>query len=140
MSAGTGVSHSEFNASQSEPVHFLQIWLLPAQRGIQPSYEQKTFAAAEKRGRLRLVASPDARDGSLKIHTDASVYSGLFDAGEAAELELAPGRHAWIQLARGKARVEGTQLEAGDGLAISDLRRVRIEGIDSAELLAFDLG
>jgi quercetin 2,3-dioxygenase len=139
MSAGTGVRHSEFNASQSEPVHFLQIWLVPSQSGIQPSYEQKTFSEAEKRGRLRVVASPDARAGSLQIHTDAIVYAGLFAAGEAAELALADGRSAWVQVARGKARIEGAELDAGDGLAASDLRTLRIEGVEAAELLVFDL-
>jgi redox-sensitive bicupin YhaK (pirin superfamily) len=139
MSAGTGVRHSEFNASQSEPVHFLQIWLVPSQSGIQPSYEQKTFSEAEKRGRLRVVASPDAREASLQIHTDAIVYAGLFDTGEAAELALADDRSAWVQVARGKARIDGTELNAGDGLAASDIRTLRIEGVEAAELLVFDL-
>ena len=139
MSAGSGVAHSEFNASSSEPVHFLQIWLVPTQRGIKPSYEQKTFSEAEKRGRLRTVASPDGRAGSVTIHTDVVLYSGLFGAGEAAELTLAPGRHAWVQLARGRARVNDTELDVGDGAALSEESRVRIEGIDGAEVLVFDL-
>jgi redox-sensitive bicupin YhaK (pirin superfamily) len=140
MSAGTGVTHSEFNASQEEPVHFLQIWLLPNVHGVQPSYEQKHFSAADKRGRLRVVAAPDARDGSVKINADALLYAGLFTAGESSELALAPGRHAWVQIARGQARVNGRELRAGDGAAVSDERELRIEGVEDAELLVFDLG
>jgi redox-sensitive bicupin YhaK (pirin superfamily) len=139
MSAGTGVTHSEFNASESEPVHFLQIWLVPSQRGIRPSYEQKSFSVAERRGRLRVVAAPDARDGSLELHADAVVYCGLFDAGESAELPLAEGRHAWVQVARGKVRVDGTELNPGDGLSSSESRNMRIEGVEAAELLVFEL-
>jgi redox-sensitive bicupin YhaK (pirin superfamily) len=139
MSAGTGVAHSEYNASRSEPVHFLQIWLLPSQRGIAPSYEQKTFGREEKQGRLRIVASPEGRDGSVSIHTDANLYAGLFDAGESAELELAPGRQAWVQVARGNVRVNGQPLEAGDGAALTGEGRVRVEGVDAGEVLVFDL-
>ncbi len=140
MSAGTGVMHSEFNASKADPVHFLQVWLIPDTRGIPPSYEQKRFEDADKRGTLRLVASPDARDGSLKIHTDAQVYAGLFDKGERAELPLASGRHAWIHVARGKVTVNGQELGAGDGVAITGETSVVIEGVDDGEVLAFDLG
>lgn len=139
MSAGSGVTHSEFNASQRDPVHFLQIWLLPQQRGIKPSYEQKTFGPEEKNGRLRLVASPDGRDGSTTIHTDALVYAGLFDAGHSAELPLAPERHAWVQVARGKVHVNGHALQAGDGVALSSEASVRIDSGDGAEVLVFDL-
>jgi redox-sensitive bicupin YhaK (pirin superfamily) len=139
MSAGSGVSHSEFNASPSEPVHFLQIWLVPSQLGISPSYEEKHFSREDKRGRIRVVASPDSRDGSLKIHTDAVVYAGVFETGERAQLDLAPGRHAWIQVARGKLRVNDREIGAGDGAAISDESQVRIEGVDDAEVLVFDL-
>ncbi|HEU4405741.1 MAG TPA: pirin family protein, partial [Polyangiaceae bacterium] len=139
MSAGTGVTHSEFNASKREPVHFLQIWLLPAERGIKPSYEQKSFSDEQKRGRLRLVASPEGREGSVKVHTDATVYAGLFDRGESAELALAPNRHAWVHVARGKVRVNGRELGAGDGAALSDEPSLRIEGIEGAEVLVFDL-
>lgn len=139
MSAGSGVAHSEFNASQSEPVHFLQIWLVPSERGIEPSYEQKTFPDSEKRGRLRVVASPDARDGSVLLHSDAVLYSGLFDRGESAELALAPGRHAWIQVARGTLRVNGQDLSAGDGAAVSEVTKLQLEGIDASEVLVFDL-
>jgi quercetin 2,3-dioxygenase len=139
MSAGTGVRHSERNASSTEAVHFLQIWLLPSVRGIPPSYEQKSFVAEEKRGRLRLVASPDGRDGSVSIFADVRLHAGLFDVGESAELSLEAGRHAWVQLARGSALVNGVQLGPGDGAAISDERSVRVGGGAGAELLVFDL-
>jgi redox-sensitive bicupin YhaK (pirin superfamily) len=140
MSAGSGVVHSEMNPSRTDPVHFLQIWLVPSERGLPPSYEQRTFPAEEKAGRLRLVASPDGRDGSVTIHADAALYAGVLGAGQTAELPLAPGRHAWVHLARGKARVNGHDLGAGDGLALSDEARVQIEGIDAGEVLVFDLG
>jgi redox-sensitive bicupin YhaK (pirin superfamily) len=139
MSAGTGVAHSEFNASPTDPVHFLQIWLQPAQAGIAPGYEQKTFSAADKQGRLRLVASPDAADGSVTIHSDARLYAGLFAAGERATLDLAAGRHAWVHVARGRARVNGHELGAGDAAALSDEAAVTLEGVDGAEVLVFDL-
>jgi redox-sensitive bicupin YhaK (pirin superfamily) len=139
MSAGRGVTHSEFNASVDEPVHFLQIWLVPEQRGIEPSYEQKTFSAAEKRGKLRVVAAPDARDGSVTLHSDAVLRAGLFESDERAEIEIAAGRHAWVQVARGRLRVNGNELAAGDGAAISDETRIRIEGVEAAEVLVFDL-
>jgi redox-sensitive bicupin YhaK (pirin superfamily) len=139
MSAGSGVSHSEFNASPSDPVHFLQIWLVPTQRGIEPSYEQKSFTEADKRGRLRVVASPDAREGSVTIHTDAVLYSGLFDRGESAQLTLAAGRHAWVQVARGSVRLNGQELAAGDGAALSDVTKLELEGVERAEVLVFDL-
>jgi redox-sensitive bicupin YhaK (pirin superfamily) len=139
MSAGTGVTHSEYNASKRDPVHFLQIWLMPDQRGIQPSYEQKTFSAEDKAGRLRLVASPDGREGSVTIHTDAALYAGIFDAGQRAEHALAPGRHAWVHVVRGSAKINDTVVSAGDAVGLSGERTVRIEGIDAAELLVFDL-
>jgi quercetin 2,3-dioxygenase len=139
MSAGTGVVHSEFNASPRDPVHFLQIWLVPDRRGIAPSYEQKTFRRQDKIGRLRLVASPDGADGSVTIHSDATMLAGVFDAGQTAEHALAPGRHAWVHVARGNARVNGTDVAAGDAVALSQERTVRIEGIDASELLVFDL-
>ncbi len=140
MSAGTGVTHSEFNASQSDPVHFLQIWLMPAARGLKPSYEQKTFSPEEKSGRLRLVASPDGRDGSTTVHTDALVYAGLFDGEQRAELPLAENRHAWVHVARGKVTVNGHRLVAGDGMALSSETSVRVESGEAAEVLVFDLG
>jgi hypothetical protein len=139
MSAGSGVVHSEHNASKTDEVHFLQIWLVPAERGIAPGYEQKTFGDTDKRGQFRLVASPDGKDGSVTIHTDARVYASLVDAGQSAELALAPGRHAWVQVARGKARVNGTELAEGDGLAISNESKLALEGVDKAEVLTFDL-
>ncbi len=139
MSAGTGVAHSEFNASSTELVHFLQIWLQPSQTGIAPGYEQKTFPREEKEGRLRLVASPDGSDGSVTVHTDARLYAGLFASGQGARHELAPGRHAWVHMARGRARVNGQELGAGDAAALSDEGAVSIEGVDGAEVLVFDL-
>lgn len=139
MSAGTGVMHSEMNASPSEPVHFLQIWILPDRRGVAPGYGQKEIPRAEKEGRLRVVASPDGRDGSVTLHADAIVHAGLFDAGASAELGLAPGRHAWVHVARGKVRVNGRELSAGDGAALSDEANVRVEGVDGGEVLVFDL-
>jgi hypothetical protein len=139
MSAGTGVVHSEFNASKTEAVHFLQIWLMPAKRGIKPGYEQKAFSAEDKRGKLRLVASPEGADGSLVIHTDAKVYAGLFDQGEKATLELPEKRYAWIHVARGTVKVNGQELKTGDGAAFKDERAIAIEGVAGAEVLAFDL-
>ncbi|MFO0586472.1 MAG: pirin family protein [Polyangiaceae bacterium] len=139
MSAGTGVRHSEFNASKEEMLHLLQIWMLPSKRGIQPSYEQKTFGPEEKQGRLRVVASPDGRDGSVTIHTDVVLYAGLFAEGESAELLLAKGRHAWVHVAKGMLRVNGRDLGAGDGMALSEEEAVKIEGTSQAEVLVFDL-
>jgi redox-sensitive bicupin YhaK (pirin superfamily) len=140
MSAGTGVVHSEFNASKADEVHFLQIWLMPSKQGIKPGYEQKTFTDADKRGRLKLVASPDGSDGSVTIHTDARMYAGLFSAGERAQLELADKRGAWVHVARGSVKVNDQLLGEGDGLALEDERAIRIEGIDDAEVIVFDLG
>jgi len=140
MSAGTGVTHSEFNGSRGEPVHFLQIWLLPERRGIAPSYEQKHFADEEKRGRLRLVASPDARDGSVTVHQDVRLYATILGAGERAGLELEKGRHAWVQVVRGSLLVNGQRFGAGDGVALSNEPAVNLEGVDMAEALVFDLG
>ncbi|MEO7730015.1 MAG: pirin family protein [Kofleriaceae bacterium] len=139
MSAGTGVTHSEYNASKRDGVHFLQIWLMPDQRGIQPSYEQKTFSAEDKAGRLRLVASPDGREDSVTVHTDAALYAGVFAAGQRAEHTLATGRHAWVHVVRGTAKINDTEVGAGDAVGLSGERTIRIEGIDAAELLVFDL-
>jgi len=141
MSAGTGVTHSEQNASKSEPVHFLQIWVVPSERGIEPGYEQKAFSRAEKQGKLRLVASPEGRDGSVTIHADATIHAGIFAGGQSASLPLAAGRSAWVHVARGTVRVNGQQLSAGDGAALSDEPSVQIEGVagDEGELLVFDL-
>jgi redox-sensitive bicupin YhaK (pirin superfamily) len=140
MSAGTGVTHSEHNPSQSESVHFLQIWLQPSERALKPSYEQKTFPTADKQGRLRVVASPDGRDGSVTIHSDAVLHAGVFARGESAELTLAAGRHAWVHVARGKVRINGQELGEGDGAAISEEASLRVEGVDIGEVLVFYLG
>jgi redox-sensitive bicupin YhaK (pirin superfamily) len=139
MSAGTGVMHSEFNASRSEPVHFLQIWIVPDRRGITPGYEQKHFPPEQRQGQLRLIASPDAADGSLKIHQDARVYTTLLGKGQTVSHSLAAGRHAWVQVARGQVRLGGVVLSAGDGAAISDERSVALTGDEPAEVLLFDL-
>jgi redox-sensitive bicupin YhaK (pirin superfamily) len=139
MSAGRGVMHSEMNASRTEPVHFLQIWMLPSKAGIDPGYEQKHFSEADKRGRLLLVASPDGRDGSVTVHTDARLYAGLFTEGESATHTLPEARHAWIHVAKGRARVNGTELAAGDAVALSQEPSAHIEGVADAEILVFDL-
>jgi hypothetical protein len=139
MSAGTGVTHSEFNASKSELVHFLQIWLIPGQLGIKPSYEQKAFARDDLRGRFRLVASPNGRDGSVTIHTNANLYAGAFESHVSADFAISAGRHAWVQGTRGRVRLNGRELNAGDGAALSEETGVRVEGVDGGEVLLFDL-
>ena len=139
MSAGTGVMHSEFNASRTEPVHFLQIWLLPDRRGITPGYEQKHFPPEQRKGQLRLIASPDAADGSVKIHQDARVYTTLLGQGETVTHTLTPGRHAWVQVASGKVRLGDVALSAGDGAAISNDPSLRLTADEPAEVLLFDL-
>jgi len=139
MSAGTGVAHSEFNHSATELVHFLQIWILPERDGLAPSYEQKHFPAAERQGALRLVASPDARDGSVRIHQDVELYASLLGAGESVAHTLRPGRHAWLQVARGHCTLNGTPLEAGDGAAVSGETSLQLAGARDAEVLLFDL-
>ena len=139
MSAGTGVMHSEFNASRSEPVHFLQIWIVPERRGIAPGYEQKHFPPEQRQGQLRLIASPDAADGSVKIHQDARVYSTLLGKGQTVSHALPTSRHAWVQVARGQVRVGDVVLSAGDGAAISDERSVTLTGDEPSEVLLFDL-
>jgi redox-sensitive bicupin YhaK (pirin superfamily) len=139
MSAGTGVSHSEFNHSATELVHLLQIWILPEREGLPPSYEQKHFPAAERSGALRLLASRDARGGSLRIHQDVDLYASVLREGEAAAHALRPGRHAWLQVARGDCSLNGTPLEAGDGAAVSGEASLRIAGGRGAEVLLFDL-
>jgi len=139
MSAGTGVTHSEYNASDREPVHFLQIWIEPNARSVRPGYEEKHFDAASKRGRLRLIASPDGREGSVTIHQDASVYAALLDGGEAVDFAQDPKRRTYVHVVRGAARVNGQALEGGDAIKISGEERVRIDGARGAELLLFDL-
>jgi len=138
MSAGTGVRHSEFNHAPDGVTHFLQVWIEPAQHGIPPSYEQKHFAAEDKRGRLRLIASGDAREGSVKLHQDASVYAALIDAEEHAGQVIAPGRRAYVHVARGTVTVNGHELEAGDALKTDAARIVLEQGVN-AEVLLFDL-
>lgn len=139
MSAGTGVMHSEFNASRTEPVHFLQIWIRPARRGTPPGYEQKHFAAEDKRGRLRLIASPDGADGSLAIQQDARLHAGLFGGAEQAHHPLAPGRMAYVHLVSGKLSVNGIALSGGDALLLRDAAAVHLSHGSDAEVLVFDL-
>jgi quercetin 2,3-dioxygenase len=139
MSAGSGVMHSEMNASSCEPVHFLQIWIRPSANGIAPGYEQKHFTAEEKRGRLRLIASQDGADGSVTLHQDARVYAGLFDAAERATLELSASRRAYVHVARGSITADGTALATGDGLKVSDTATLTLSGGKGAEVLVFDL-
>ena len=139
LSAGTGITHSEYNHDQQGTTHFLQIWIIPSVRGIKPGYEQKAYPEAEKRGRLRLVASPDGSDGSVTVHQDARMYAGLFDAGESATLDLAHGRLAYVFVARGKAVVNGHAVSAGDALLYAEENRVEVEQGSGAELLVFDL-
>ena len=139
MSAGRGVQHSEFNHEKDATTHFLQIWIEPNARGIAPGYEQKHFDAASKRGRLRLVASPDGADGSVTIHQDARVYAGLFDGAERATHALAPGRKAYPHLARGKLTVNGTPLEAGDAVKMTGEVQITLQQGAGAEVLLFDL-
>jgi hypothetical protein len=139
MSAGTGVRHSETNPSRERLVHFLQIWIQPSGPGGEPGYEQKAFPAAERQGRLRLVASRDGRDGSLLLHQDAAVYATLLEAGQHVEHALARGRHAWLQVARGRLTLNGTPLEAGDGAAVSDEALLTLRSEKPAEALLFDL-
>ena len=139
MSAGTGVMHSEFNHSQANPTHFLQIWIVPDQRGIAPGYEQKHYPTEEKRGRLRLVASGDGSEGSVLIHTDAKLYAGLFDGAESAELPLSADRLTYVHLVRGNLSVNGQLLKGGDAVQLRRETVLRIEGGDNAEVLVFDL-
>jgi redox-sensitive bicupin YhaK (pirin superfamily) len=139
MSAGTGVTHSELNPSPSAPVHFLQIWILPEREGLPASYEQRHFPAAERSGRLRLLASRDGRDGSVGVRQDVSLYGALLAKGEAAEHAFAPGRHGWIQVVRGAVTANGAGLEAGDGAALSGEAAVALAARADAEVLLFDL-
>lgn len=139
MSAGTGVQHSEFNHSEAGTTHFLQIWIIPSQEDVAPSYAQKHFPEEEKRGRLRLVVSPDGADGSVSIHQDARMYAGLFDGAESADLAIAPGRLAYAHVARGEAVVNGRKLTAGDALLYEDEASVSIGEGQGAEVLVFDL-
>jgi redox-sensitive bicupin YhaK (pirin superfamily) len=140
MSAGTGIRHSEFNHSKTEPVHFLQIWVTPSRQGIAPRYEQKTFPDAEKRGRLRLVGSSDGRDGSVVIHQDVELLAALLNAGEKLTHALGTGRKGWIQVIRGAVALDGRDLVAGDGAAVANEPGLSITAkVDHTEILVFDL-
>jgi quercetin 2,3-dioxygenase len=140
MSAGTGIRHSEFNPSATEPLHFLQIWLLPEENGITPSYEQKNFADDEKRGRLRLVASRDGREGSVLIYQDADIYASVLEGGGAVAHALSARRKAWVQVTRGAIDLNGRELSAGDGAAVEREPSLNITGrADGIEFLLFDL-
>jgi len=139
MSAGSGVTHSEFNGSKEAPVHFLQIWIVPDHTGGKPVYQQQHFTDADKRGRLRLIISPDARDGSLRIQQDTLVYAGLFDGDENATLTLDKNRHAYVHVARGSAELNGVKLEAGDGVRLRNPQTLRLGAGKDAEVLVFDL-
>jgi redox-sensitive bicupin YhaK (pirin superfamily) len=144
MSAGRGIRHSEMNPSPKDPAHLLQIWIMPDKSGHEPSYEQKAFPEEEKRGKLRLIASPDGRDGSVTIHQDAKLYVSLLSPGQEVTHELGKGRFAWLQAAKGTVELNGKKLSQGDGAAISpdnkdDESKLRIKGVEEAEVLLFDL-
>ncbi len=139
MSAGTGVTHSERNPSPVEPAHFLQIWIVPERKGLEPSYEQRRFPLEEKRGELVLVASRDGREGSLTVHQDVSIYASRLECGDTAAHPLSPGRHAWLQVAEGKVALNGAELEAGGGAAISSEAILEISAREDSQILVFDL-
>ncbi|MCV4289438.1 pirin family protein [Pseudomonas capsici] len=139
MSAGSGVAHSEFNHSASEPVHFLQIWIVPNVAGATPTYQQEHFSPEQKRGHLQLIISPEGKDGSLKVRQDARVYAGLFDGNETASLELAADRYAYVHVARGSVVLNGERLGEGDGVRLRDEQQIQLSGGVDAEVLVFDL-
>jgi hypothetical protein len=139
MTAGTGVSHSEFNGSRDNPVHFLQIWILPEARNLQPGYEQKNFTPAERQGKFKVVAARDGAGGAVVVHQDMKLLAGLFAEGEQEKYTLASGRHAWLHVARGKARVNGVELAAGDAVEVSEEAQLEVTGVKDAEVLLFDL-
>lgn len=139
MSAGSGIRHSEYNASKTEPVHFLQIWIQPDRSNVAPSYAQQAFSREERQGRLRLVASPDGADGSIRLVQDARMYAALLAPGETATLALGAGRRAWVQVARGRVALGDVALGAGDGAAVTDESSITIAGVEDAEVLLFDL-
>ena len=139
MSAGTGIRHSEANPSREESVHLLQIWIMPDKQGHKPGYEQKEFPAGEKRGKLRLIASPNGENGSVTIHQDAKLYVSLLEPGDSVDHKLTSGRHAWLQVAKGSIDLNGNRLNQGDGAAISEEEKLQIKGNESAEVLLFDL-
>ena len=140
MSAGTGILHSEFNPSKTEPVHFLQIWVIPDQVGLPPSYEQKAFPIEERRGQLRLAAAPAGRDGAVTVHQDARLFVANLEADERVVHKIERGRGVWLQLARGIVTVNGTEMREGDGAAVEDEPAIAIEADTDAEFLLFDLG
>jgi quercetin 2,3-dioxygenase len=139
MSAGTGVFHSEYNASRTEPVHLLQIWILPNQQGLEPSYEQKAFSREERSGKFRVIAAPDGRDGAVTIHQDVELYSAILSPGDETTYQLKPDRYAWLQVAQGTALLNGQLLNAGDGVALGKEKTLNLTTNDGAELLLFDL-
>ena len=139
MSAGTGIRHSEFNASKTEPVHFLQIWVMPERKGLPAGYEQKTFTDDDKRGKLRLIGSRDGRDGSVTIHQDLDLYATLLTTGDTVSHKIARGRIGWVQVARGSVKIDGITLQEGDGAALPTHGALHIEGAGQAEVLLFDM-
>jgi quercetin 2,3-dioxygenase len=139
MTAGRGIRHSEFNPSKTDQVHLYQIWILPEQKGLEPSYEQKAFPAEEKQGKLRLLASPDAQDGSVKINQDARLYVTLLRPGDEVAHTFRPGRHGWLQVAKGSIELSGKTLSPGDGAAISAEKKLAIKATADSEVLLFDL-
>ncbi len=139
MSAGTGVTHSEWNHSEDDPVHFLQMWVLPHTRGLAPGYEQRAFPASERYGRLRPIASPDGADGSVRVHADVRLLVALLDDGQRVTHEPAAGRHAWVHVARGEIELNGALLGAGDGAGVHDEERLVLEALESTEVLVYDL-
>jgi quercetin 2,3-dioxygenase len=139
MTAGTGIAHSEFNHSRTEPVHFLQIWIVPERKGLEPGYEQKTFPLEERRGKARLVASRDGRDGSLTVHQDIDLYTSVLEAGDEVAIALRPERSAWVQVARGAVTLNGTGLKEGDGAAVFDTATLTLTSDTGGEVLVFDL-
>lgn len=139
MTAGTGILHSELNPSPAQPLHFLQVWILPETKGLPPSYDQRTFTEADKRGRLKLIGSRDGRDGSIGFRQDVAIFATILGAGETARHGVAAGRGAWVQVARGSVTVNGTRLDEGDGAAAEDERDLTLAGVSEAEVLLFDL-
>ena len=139
MSAGTGIMHSEFNPSQTEPVHLLQIWILPDRQGLQPSYEQRAFGLEERQGKLRLIAARDGREGAVTIHQDVDLYSAVLQKGDRVSYQLQPNRYGWLQVAKGEVSLNGNALKAGDGVALSEAESLKIGTDTSAEILLFDL-
>src|SRR5262245_4653080 len=139
MTAGTGILHSEFNASKTDPVHFLQIWIIPEKRGLTPGYAQTSFPAAERKGQLKLIASREGRDGSVSFHQDASLYAAALDPGQRARHTLALGRSAWVQVATGAVTLNGKRLNAGDGAAVEGETALELVGVEDGETLLFDL-